>query len=267
MTIKHVIEDGRIGLIEARRLELFNLENINPRIWNKTKSLFKINRYSDFKPGEKRIVEDLQDLFSRRRKGKYTSAIVPATHKPSENLPVSISNLSIDETGAMGGSLWVVKIGGEKICAQRIKDELVSLMVHLRAFRFYLMKSDEFAPLRPKESLSEKYLLEWLHDHVLMTDKEDELPLLGEFKLRNRRHFSEKPLDCSEFSEAQVVLMDHLSKVYSHPSVVQLAIYLLGYWYKDQEKEAFAEVFHDDHDYWLAAEKILHRKFQGSLVK
>jgi hypothetical protein len=260
MKIEKVVGDGRRNLIQSRELSRFKLENINPQVKENVNSLFRNNKKLKNDPAGEIIFKGLDSIFSRMKSEKWVNSMVTNGPKESEDLPISISQLEIDVTGAIVGKLSVTKIGGDKLRASLIKSELNSLMNHLKILHFHFMQSKEFSTLRSKESLSNSNLFLWLCD-LLMTQEENKLSLFVYFKLSNRFHFNQKPLDCSEFSEAQIVLMDHLSNVCSHPSLIQPALYLLGYWYKHQEKNAFTEIFNDDHNYWVTVQEILSRYY------
>jgi hypothetical protein len=92
-----------------------------------------------------------------------------------------------------------------------------------------------------------------------MTQEGQNYPLFGKFEIKGREKIELKPLDCSEFSEPQIVLMDHLSNLNSGPSMAQLVVYLLGYSYKTKEEDTFTKIFLDDHTFWITAKIILEK--------
>jgi nucleoid DNA-binding protein len=163
--------------------------------------------------------------------------------------------------GAISGLVWVIGIRGEICHASRIHKEFNSLIIHLKFLHVQFMKDEIFDELNSKETLSLTNLFQWLHN-VLMTQERNNLPLFGNFELRERESFEKKPLDLSEFSEVQIVLMDHFSNLHSNPCVLQLALYLLGYWYKENEKDVFTKVFINDQTYWKTALKTIKKEIQ-----
>jgi hypothetical protein len=52
--------------------------------------------------------------------------------------------------------------------------------------------------------------------------------------------------------------------VKSNSKLSQVSLYLLGYWYKHQEKDTVTQTFKDNHDYWMTALEILGSKRNAS---
>jgi hypothetical protein len=52
--------------------------------------------------------------------------------------------------------------------------------------------------------------------------------------------------------------------VKSNSKLSQVSLYLLGYWYKHQEKDTVTQTFKDNYDYWMTALEILGSKRNAS---
>jgi hypothetical protein len=257
MKISKAFHDCRNGLIESRKLKIFKLEKINFKKMNQISQLLLQSHNLKNDPEGKQILEDFGKMISKRNHQgfKLTPQI---SEKESENLPIEISQLGFHRDGVISGVVWVVEITGRKPDSSKLRRHFNSLIIHLKLLHLQLMKNETFEELRSKETLHIKYLFQWLYDVLMNQNLEGQnFPLFGNFKLQGREKFDVKPLDCSEFSEPQIVLMDHFSNLNSSPSMIQLAVYLFGYWCKKQEKSTFTKIFPCDHTYWATAYELI----------
>jgi hypothetical protein len=111
------------------------------------------------------------------------------------------------------------------------------------------MSCGKFVEFKSKQSLQEEHLFTFLHT-IMMTKEKNKFPLLGDFIMKNGRSFAKEPLSWSDFSEVQIVLIYYFSDITRKSYDIQVSLYLLSYWLKDQEKDTFARIFKDDNIYW-----------------
>jgi hypothetical protein len=105
---------------------------------------------------------------------------------------------------------------------------------------------------------------QWVYN-VFTNPGNDKLPLLGSFVLKNQAD-QKFTLSASNFVESQIFLMHYFSDTKSCSRTLQVALSLIGYWYKNQKNEYFNQLFHNDEEYWDAVINLLKPKFNSKGV-
>jgi hypothetical protein len=201
-----------MSLIGSKKLKIFKLKYLNLHISETTLYLINDSKIKTGPEGND-ILNYFNGLVKRRRSQQGLKVTVTHGKKESEKSPIEINTSHKYENGFISGNFRVLGIKGENLRSQGILRGLDLLIRFLKLFHFHFMEDARFDRLKSRESLNEEnQFFAWLHD-VLMAKKENTLPIFGHFLIRHRLDFDQKPLDCSEFSEAQIVLMDYFSNL------------------------------------------------------
>jgi hypothetical protein len=197
--------------------------------------------------------------MERKNESKKLKAIY--RQGTTELLPFGISKIKMNQNGDMKGFLWVLRYTGESPASVMISTKIKILIRSLKYFHNIFMSNSKFEGLRSKESIKTENLFKWLHD-ILMTKGKNKFPLFGDFVRENRRSFDVEPLSWSDFSEVQTVLIYYFSDIKNQSYELQVPLYLLGYWYKEQERVTFNAIFKDDHMFWQMTVILFSKKLR-----
>jgi hypothetical protein len=207
---------------------------------------------------EKEILQHFNDAFSMTRP---KSQDYPFWRKrlEAEDLPALLRSFNFDAVNRrIRGYVWIELKTGDLPRTDHIKTKLEFLIMNLKVCHSEFRKYINSRGIQTEFNIH-KTFFQWIYN-ILINPGSSKLPIFGEFVLENhdQKNFI---LSKSHFHPAQLYLMHYFSDTRAHDRTVQVALTLIGYWYKNNKHDYFDKLFGNDQEYWNTVIYILEDKY------